>query len=67
MIDRLWPLTFTIGILMAIGVFAFLAFSFCLVFGAVLSVVVNYELEWAAELVQWMAQNLLMSTDAGFH
>lgn len=43
LVDRLWPLTLTIGILMTVVVFVFLAFSFCAVFGAALSILINSE------------------------
>jgi hypothetical protein len=42
-VDRLWPLTFGVGILMTVVVFAFLAFSSWLVFGAALSIVTDNE------------------------
>ena len=41
LVDRLWPLTFTIGILMTVAVVAFLALSFYLVFGATLSLMLE--------------------------
>lgn len=33
-VDRLWPVTFGVGILMTIGVIAFFALAFWIVFGA---------------------------------
>ena len=43
LVDRLWPLTLSIGILMTVVVFAFLAFSFCVVFRAAFLILTNTE------------------------
>jgi hypothetical protein len=41
LVDRLWPVTLTIGILMTIAVFTFLVFSFCVVFHAAFSILID--------------------------
>jgi uncharacterized membrane protein len=43
LVDRLWPLTLGIGILMTVLVFAFLVFSFSVVFHAAFSILINSE------------------------
>ena len=43
LVDRLWPATFSVGILMTFAVIVFLAFSFWVVFGAAAAIVLDPE------------------------